>query len=231
MFHVIEKELNWRREQGQLEGFESMKASKPVVAVGAENPLEDQMMMTDYFRTYDASTSLRQIEGLRLSGQTELMDWLAYIQAWVSFTLHRSVFLTNTQHPHLTPEHTWERLFETPPPDTIITDSADTFDQSSPEKWFTPSLQPAHKETLRILRENEPNTVSIVAIGPLTNLALAAAEDPETFLRAKEVVVMGGAVDLEGNVRSISKMNALSGVLTDPLRLRLLQNSMHLLTQ
>jgi hypothetical protein len=50
IFHVIEKELKWREARGQLAGFEAMLASKPIVAVGADHPLEDELLMADYFR-------------------------------------------------------------------------------------------------------------------------------------------------------------------------------------
>lgn len=51
MFHVLEKELEWRKSTGRPEGYEAMKRSKPLVAVGPEHALEDENLMADYFRT------------------------------------------------------------------------------------------------------------------------------------------------------------------------------------
>ncbi|KAK6442945.1 hypothetical protein LTR95_000823 [Oleoguttula sp. CCFEE 5521] len=104
-------------------------------------------------------------------------------------------------HPHLSPADTWKELFDITkaPKDPEIDELRKELESPA---LFTPSQVPAHLEILRLLRENEPNTITIVAVGPLTNLAIAAAEDPETFLRVKEVVVMGGNIYEVGNVRS-----------------------------
>ena len=50
MFHVIEKEIRWREDNGKAQGFESLRRFQPLVAVGAEHPLADQIVMADYFR-------------------------------------------------------------------------------------------------------------------------------------------------------------------------------------
>jgi inosine-uridine nucleoside N-ribohydrolase len=103
-------------------------------------------------------------------------------------------------HPHLTPEETWKDLFRDALDSGTDEEKAVAREVQASHALFTPSRRPGHEEILRILKENERDEITIVAIGPLTNLAIAAAADPETFLRAREVVVMGGAVGVEGNV-------------------------------
>lgn len=113
-------------------------------------------------------------------------------------------------HPEFNPDDSWKALFEQPPADdrpTVAAKQTNGDVKSSLFTNFTPSLEPAHREILRLLRDNEPDTISIVSIGPLTNLALAAAEDPETFLRCKEVISMGGAIDRVGNVTPNAEFN------------------------
>ncbi|KAF2771779.1 putative nucleoside hydrolase [Teratosphaeria nubilosa] len=183
LFHHVEKETAWRRQRGLPAGFESIQKSRPLVAVGPEHPLAEDILMADYFHGRDG-----------LGGISE-------------------------SHPHLSIDDTWKTLFD------------ETRDQGEHEKaelvqettkgdaLFKPSKDPAHQEILRLLRENETDTITIVAVGPLTNLALAAAEDPEAFLRVHEVVVMGGNVEEAGNVGLQTSLNPRPNIREPPFRL------------
>ena len=52
-----------------------------------------------------------------------------------------------------------------------------------------------------------PNEIEIVALGPLTNLAVAFAKDPDLVPLVKHCVVMGGVGEGPGNVTSVSEYN------------------------
>jgi inosine-uridine nucleoside N-ribohydrolase len=57
-----------------------------------------------------------------------------------------------------------------------------------------------------IIREN-PGKVSIVAIGPETNLAKAFIRDPKLPSLIKRLVIMGGAIDVPGNKNRVAEFN------------------------
>ncbi|KAI6870654.1 fungal transcriptional regulatory protein [Hortaea werneckii] len=174
LFYHIEKEIAWRKSQGKPIGFDTIRKTKPMVAVGPEHPLTDDMLMADYFHGRDG-----------LGG------------------IHES-------HPHLSPDDTWKSVLSAAKnsDDPAMSEIADEL--AKKDALFTPSHKPAHQEILRLLRENEPDTITIVAIGPLTNLALAASEDPEAFLRVKEVVVMGGTINEPGNITPEGEFNTFA---------------------
>ncbi|CAI6099647.1 unnamed protein product [Clonostachys chloroleuca] len=74
-------------------------------------------------------------------------------------------------------------------------------------KAYIPSRLPAYDEILRQLRDNEPKSITIVVLGPCTNLALALAKDPETFHRVSKIIIMGGAVRHAGNMTPAAEFN------------------------
>lgn len=53
----------------------------------------------------------------------------------------------------------------------------------------------------------QPGEVTLVAVGRMTNLALTLKVDPDFAALVKEVVVMGGAFDLNGNVSPAAEAN------------------------
>ena len=52
-----------------------------------------------------------------------------------------------------------------------------------------------------------PGEVTLVATGPLTNLALAEAQVPGLLQQARQVVIMGGAVRVPGNITPAAEFN------------------------
>lgn len=66
--------------------------------------------------------------------------------------------------------------------------------------------RPAHRFIVDTIRAN-PGEVTLVAVGRMTNLANALKEDPEIVSLVKEVVIMGGAFDINGNVTPAAEAN------------------------
>ena len=67
----------------------------------------------------------------------------------------------------------------------------------------------AHELLVEIVN-SQPGEISLVAIGPLTNLALAIELDPELPSKVKQLVIMGGSVAAPGNVSPIAEANFIN---------------------
>jgi len=52
-----------------------------------------------------------------------------------------------------------------------------------------------------------PGEITLVAVGPLTNLALAVSIEPRIAQNVKEVVIMGGTATVPGNVSPVAEAN------------------------
>jgi len=74
----------------------------------------------------------------------------------------------------------------------------------------TPKLQPLAQHAVDLIIERvmaAPREITLVPVGPLTNIALALRKEPRIADRVREVVIMGGALRVPGNVTPEAEFN------------------------
>ena len=54
---------------------------------------------------------------------------------------------------------------------------------------------------------SNPGEITLVALGPLTNVALAIRQEPRIVNALKELIIMGGAIRHEGNTTALAEFN------------------------
>jgi inosine-uridine nucleoside N-ribohydrolase len=80
-----------------------------------------------------------------------------------------------------------------------------------PASERTPCAESAAELIVRLINEN-PGEISLVAVGPLTNIALALELSPDITNKVADVVIMGGTFYREGNV----SLHAEANIWNDP---------------
>lgn len=70
-----------------------------------------------------------------------------------------------------------------------------------------PALTGNAVEKILSIIEANPGQVTIVALAPLTNIALAILKKPKTMMKVKEIIIMGGAIKVPGNKNRVAEFN------------------------
>jgi purine nucleosidase len=90
-----------------------------------------------------------------------------------------------------------------------------------PTPLHTPEQQHGVTFLLETLAAHPAHSITLVTIGPMTNLAAALVQAPETVARLKQVVAMGGAWSETGNITPAAEFNAFA----DPDAMAIVLNS------
>jgi inosine-uridine nucleoside N-ribohydrolase len=75
---------------------------------------------------------------------------------------------------------------------------------------FDPGFAPLRQSAVEFIIEQvraQPGEITLVPLGPLTNIALALRLAPDIATKVKQVVLMGGAVYQRGNVSPVAEAN------------------------
>ncbi|MFM4721254.1 nucleoside hydrolase [Aeromonas bivalvium] len=83
-------------------------------------------------------------------------------------------------------------------PTTVVHGPSGLGDVAAGEVTLAPDPRPAWQYLVETVQAN-PGEITLVTIGPLTNLAMALVHAPEIVTQVKQVVVMGGAFGVNGH--------------------------------
>ena len=75
-----------------------------------------------------------------------------------------------------------------------------------PTPNLKPASEPAHDLIIRLIEEN-PGAITLLCVGPMTNIALALLKKPSIAKQVKRIVAMGGAIHYPGNVTPQAEYN------------------------
>jgi purine nucleosidase len=90
----------------------------------------------------------------------------------------------------------------------LDTHGADGLGESFLPKVSETEYERQEKTALQFMCETlHRESVSIIELGPMTNLAMLAMEDPEAFGRIREIVSMGGCFRSHGNCSPVAEYN------------------------
>jgi len=94
------------------------------------------------------------------------------------------------------------------------------FDLRKGKEWWKVFPGAAYELITKFAREF-PGELTLIATGPLTNLAIGLQKDIEGIKKLKEIVIMGGAVRTKGNVTPHAEFN----IYVDPLAAKIVFTS------
>ena len=100
-------------------------------------------------------------------------------------------------------------LMQYPPLDAKEVHGSDGLGNAAPQTTNRhPQALHAALALINLVREN-PGKISLLTLGPLTNIALALRLDPTLLQQLHQLVIMGGSVDGRGNTTPVAEFNFL----------------------
>ena len=180
---IIDTDFNTMGDDGQV----AVMAAQ-LYAQGAIDLLGFTIPSGNQWRDQEVSDCLKAVERMGIQSRVKVYIGAQYplLHDYNSYLLENSLFGPRTQY-----VGAYRKKQPTGPGDLV-----------PPPDGFAKHTKPAAEDAVSFLIDTihrYPNEVTILALGPLTNVALAMREDPTIIPLIKQIVIMGGQIYAPGN--------------------------------